>query len=111
MTLLPSLNRREERIGRCGRMTTGEERGLHQEEQVWAKTVIRDEKDWVIWRMKPAQRKLGEDTNGNRTHQEATAFLEEFGTRLEGVQPRGSKDQRRSGNGSGGGFTRRKGFA
>ena len=84
--------------------------GMTQEEQVLAKTVIRNEKDWVIWRMKPAQSKLGEDPNGNRTHQEATSFLEEFGTRLEGVQPRGSKAQRRSGNGSGGGFTRRKGW-
>ena len=91
-------------------MTTGEERGLHQEEQVWAKTVIRDEKDWVIWRMKPAQRKLGEDANGNRTHQEATVILEEFGTRMEGVQRRGSKAQKRSGNGSGGGYTRSKGW-
>ena len=38
----------------------------------------------------------------------ATAYLEEFGTRLEGVQTRGSKSQRRSENGSGGDFTRRK---
>ena len=75
-----------------------------------AKTVIREEKDWVIWRMKPTQSKLGEDTTGDRTHQEVTAFLEKFGTRLEGVQPRGSKAQRRSENGSGGGFTRRKGW-
>jgi hypothetical protein len=41
-------------------------------------------------------------------HQEATNFLEEFGTRLQGAQPRGSKSHRRSENGSGGDFTRRK---
>jgi len=28
------------------------------------------EKDWVIWRMKPTQSKLGEDTAGDRIHQE-----------------------------------------
>ena len=84
--------------------------GMTQEEQVLAKTVIREEMDGVIWRMKPTQSKLGEDTVGNRTNQVATVFLEEFGTRLEGVQPRGSKAQRRSENGSGGGFTRRKGW-
>ena len=58
--------------------------GMTQEEQVIAQTVIRGEKE---------------------IHQEATNFLEEFGTRLEGAQPRGSKSQRRSENGSGGGFT------
>ncbi len=48
---------------------------MTKEEQVLAKTVIREEKDWVIWRMKPTQSKLGEDATGNRTHQEATTFL------------------------------------
>ena len=67
--------------------------GIKQEEQVLEKTVIREEKDWVIWRMKPTHSKLGEDGTGNRTHQETTVFLQEFGTRLEGVQPRGSKAQ------------------
>ena len=44
--------------------------------------------------MKPTQNKLGEDATGHRTHQETTVFLEEFGMRLEAVQPRGSKDCR-----------------
>jgi hypothetical protein len=78
------------------------------EEQVIAQTVISGKKDWVICRMKPTQSKLGENVAGDRIHQEVTTFLEEFGTRLEGVQPRGSKSQRRSENGSGEGFTRRK---
>ncbi len=69
---------------------------------------MRGEKDWVIWKMKPTQNELGENAVGDRIHQEATVFLEEFGTRLEGTQSRGSKSQRRSENGSGGGFTRRK---
>jgi hypothetical protein len=51
-----------------------------------------------------------ENAAGHQIHQEATAFFEEFGTRLEGVQPRGSKSQleRMSENGSVGGFTRGK---
>ena len=52
--------------------------------------------------------KLGENDAGDRIHQEATAFLEEFGTRLEGALSRGSKSQKRSESGSGGDFTRRK---
>jgi hypothetical protein len=82
--------------------------GMTQEEQVIAQTVISGEKDWIIWRMKQTQNKLGENTVRDRIHQEATVFLEEFGTRLEGAQDQGSKSQRRSENGSGGGFTRRK---
>jgi hypothetical protein len=75
--------------------------GMTQEEQVIAQTVINGEKDWVVWRTKPTQSKPGENAAGDRIHQEATAFLEEFGTR-------GSKSQKGSENGSGGGFTRRK---
>jgi hypothetical protein len=56
---------------------------MTQEEQVIAQTVISGEKDWVIWRINPTQSKLGENAAGDRTHQEATVFLEEFGTRLE----------------------------
>ena len=82
--------------------------GMTQEEQVIAQKVITGEKDWVVWRMKPTQNKPGENAAGDRIHQEATALLEEFGTRLEGTQSRGSTSQRRSENGSGGGFTRRK---
>ena len=82
--------------------------GMTQEEQVIAQTVISGEKDWVIWRTKPTQSKPGENAAGDRIYQEATVFLEEFGTKLEGAMPRGSKSQKRSENGSGGGFTRRK---
>jgi hypothetical protein len=63
--------------------------GMTQEEQVIAQTVIRGEKDWVIWRTKPTQSKPGENAAGDRIHQEATAFLVEFGTKLEGAMPRG----------------------
>ncbi len=58
--------------------------GITQEEQVIAQTVISGKKDWVIWRTKPTQSKLGENASGDRIYQEATAFLEEFGTKLEG---------------------------
>ncbi len=81
---------------------------MTQEEQVISQTVISGGKDWVVWRTKPAQIKLGENTVGDQIHQEGTTFLEEFGRRLEGVHPQGSKSQRRSENGSGGAFTRRK---
>ncbi len=69
--------------------------GMTQEEQVIAQTVISGEKDWVIWRTKPTQSKLGENAAGDRIHQEATAFLEEFGTRLEGALPRRSQSPKK----------------
>jgi hypothetical protein len=69
--------------------------GMTQEEQVIAQTVISGEKDWVIWRTKPTQSKLGENVAGYRIHQEATSFLEEFGTRLEGALPRGSQSPKK----------------
>jgi hypothetical protein len=81
---------------------------MRQEEQVIAQMVISGEKNWVIWRTKPTQSKLGVNVVGDRIHQEATAFLEEFGTKLEGALTRGSKSQKWSENGSAGGFTRRK---
>ena len=68
---------------------------MTQEEQVIAQTVISGEKDWVVWRTKPTQCKLGENAAGDRIHQEAKAFLEEFGTRLEGALSRGSKSQKK----------------
>jgi len=42
--------------------------------------------------------------------QVTTDFLEQNGTRLEGIKPKGSKAQRTSENVSRGGFTRRKGW-
>ena len=61
--------------------------------------VITNGSVWVIWRTKPTQSKLGENAAGDRIHQEATTFLEEFGTSLERALPRGSKSQKRSENG------------
>jgi len=69
--------------------------GMTQEEHVIAQTVISGEKDWVVWRTKPAQSKLGENAVVDQIHQEATAFLEECGMRLEGVHPRGSEKVRK----------------
>ena len=46
----------------------------------------------------------------DRQSQEITDFLEQHGTRLEGIKPRGGKVQRTSENVSRGGFTRRKGW-
>ena len=60
--------------------------------------------------MKPTRSNPGEDEAKDRTHQAGTAFLEEFVTRLEGIQPRGPKSQRTSENRPDGGFTRRKGW-
>jgi hypothetical protein len=82
--------------------------GMTQKEEVISQTVISGEEDWVIWRIKPTQSKLGENAAGDRIHQEATVFLEEFGTRLERALSRGSKSQKGSENGRGGGFTSRK---
>ena len=44
------------------------------------------------------------------TSQETTDFLERYGTRIEGIKPRGRKTQRTSENTPRGGFTRRKGW-
>ncbi len=46
----------------------------------------------------------------DRQSQETTDFLERYGTRLEGIKPKGEKAQRTSEKVSRGGFTRRKGW-
>ena len=46
----------------------------------------------------------------DRQSQVTTDFLEQHGTRLDGIKPKGSKTQRISENVSRGGFTRRKGW-
>ena len=52
----------------------------------------------------------GERSGGSGNCQATTDFLEQFGTRLEVIQPKGPKDRRTSGGRSRGGFTRRRGL-
>ena len=65
---------------------------------------------------KTRRRKLGyllkEDSKAgtDRKSQEVTDFLEQHGTKLEGIKPKGKKVQWTSENVSRGGFTRRKGW-
>ena len=49
-------------------------------------------------------------TGNDRQSQEITDFLEQYGTRLEAIKPKGEKAQRTSENVSRGGSTRRKGW-
>ncbi len=79
-------------------------------EQESAKKIIADENDWIIWRVKPPGGALGEQVGTDRQSQETTDFLERYGTRLEGIKPKGKKAQRTSEKVSRGGFTRRKGW-
>jgi hypothetical protein len=82
--------------------------GMLPGEQESVKRIITDdEKDWVIWRVKPTRGVLGERVG---TSLETTEFLEKHGTKIEGIRPRGSKTQRTSENTPRGGFTRRKGW-
>ena len=81
--------------------------GMLPVEQESAKRIITDEKDWVLWRVKPTRGVLGERVG---TSLETTEFLERHGTKIEGIRPRGSKAQRTSENTPRGGFTRRKGW-
>ena len=84
--------------------------GMLSREQERAKTIISGEEDWIIWRVKPAIGKQGEQPGGSGNCQSTTDFLEQFGTRVEGIQPKGPKAQRTSESRSRGGFTRRKGW-
>ncbi len=84
--------------------------GMLPGEQESAKKIIADENDWIIWRVKPPRGALGEQVGTDRQSQETTDFLEQHGTRLEGIKPKGQKAQRTSENVSRGGFTRRKGW-
>ena len=52
----------------------------------------------------------GKRAGGNRNCQATTDFLEQFGTRLEGIQPKGPKVQRTSESVPRGGSTRRRGW-
>ena len=70
--------------------------GMLPGEQERAKKIISGEEDWIIWRVKPTKGEQGERSRGSGNCQETTVFLEQFGTRLEDIQPRGSKDQRTS---------------
>ena len=79
-------------------------------EQEKAKTIISDEKDWIIWRTKPVKGEQGEQPGGSGNCQATTDFLEQFGMRLDGIQQKGPKTQRTSEDRSRGGFTRRRGW-
>ena len=52
----------------------------------------------------------GDRSGGSGNCQTTTDFLEQFGTRLEEIQPNGPKAQRTSEGRSRGGFTRRRGW-
>ncbi len=82
--------------------------GMLPREQESAKTIITDDKDWIIWRVKPPRGVLGDQVGTDRQSQETTDFLERHGIRLEGIKPKGKKAQRTSENVPRGGFTRRK---
>ena len=84
--------------------------GMLPGEQERAKTIISGEKDWIIWRVKSTKGEQGEWSGGSGNCQTTTDFLEQFGTRLEEIQPNGPKAQRTSEGRSGGGFTRRRGW-
>ena len=84
--------------------------GMLPGEQEKAKKIISDEKDWIIWRTKPAKGEQGDQPGGSGNCQTTTDFLEQFGMRLDGIQQKGPKAQRTSEGRSGGGFTRRRGW-
>jgi hypothetical protein len=84
--------------------------GMLPGEQESAKKTIRDEEDWIIWRVKPPRGDSGVRAGNNRQYQEITDFLERRGTRLEGINQKGTKAQRTSENVSRGGSTRKKGW-
>ncbi len=60
------------------------------------KKIIGGENDWIIWRVKTSRGEPGEWGGGNGNCQSTNDFLEQFGTRLEGIQPKGPKVQRTS---------------
>ena len=84
--------------------------GMLSGEQERAKMIVSGEEDWIIWRVKPAKGEQGEQPGDSGNGQTTTDFLEQFGTRVEGIQPKGPKAQRTSDSRSRGGFTRRRGW-
>ncbi len=64
--------------------------GMLPGEQERAKEIINGEEDWIIWWVKSAKGEQGERSGGSGNGQSSTDFLEQFGTRLEGIQPMGS---------------------
>ena len=63
--------------------------GMLPGEQESAKKTISEENDWIIWRAKPSRGAFGERGGADRQSQETTDFLEQHGTRLDGIKPRG----------------------
>ena len=84
--------------------------GMLPGEQESAKKIIADEDDWIIWRVKPSRRATGDPGGTDRQSKVTTDFLEQYGTKLEGIKPKGNKARRTSENVSRGGYTRRKGW-
>jgi hypothetical protein len=60
------------------------------------KKIISGQNDWIIGRVKPARGEPGDRSGGTGNCQATTDFLEQFGTRLEGIQPKDPKAQRTS---------------
>ena len=82
--------------------------GMLPGEQEKTKKIISGENDWIVWQVKPTRGELGDRSGGTGNCQVITDFLEQFGTRLEGTQPKGPKAQRTSESMSRAGFTRRR---
>ena len=87
--------------------------GMLPGEQERAKTIISGEKDWIQVFGESIPRKVNRESGlgaPGTVRRPGTDFLEQFGTRLEGIQPKGPKAQRTSEGRSRGGFTRRRGW-
>jgi hypothetical protein len=84
--------------------------GMLPGEQESAKKIITDENDWIICRVKPRRGDSGGRSGTDPHSQKITDFLERYGTRLEGIKPKGTKAQRTSENVSRGGSSTRKGW-
>ena len=61
--------------------------GMIPGEQERVKTIIRGEEDWIISRSKPMKGEQGEQSRVSGNCQAKTDFLQQFGTRLEYIQP------------------------
>ena len=72
--------------------------GILSGEQESSKRIITEEDDWIIWRVNPPRYASGGQVGTDRKSQEITDFLEQHGTKLEGIKPKGVKVQRTSEN-------------
>ena len=69
-------------------------------EQERSKKIIGGENDWIICRVNPSRGEPEDRTGGPGNGQSTTDFLEQYGTILEGIQPKGPKTQWTSESGS-----------